>query len=468
MARTACLTPLLLLSALTAGCSWGRFDDITENAPIVLLNKPDELSNGFGTSMATGTYDDSDGKTNVALLVGGAPLQGGAVEFQLGTGDSPTLDALDRGHCMSDEGIPCYMSNSPVALSGAQTPGMIRPLCFVDGAGTASVDTGVVVRCNDDVEYALDVPENVDELLQFSINRNQPTLFRFGADHGYGTTLLATADEERSVWFYPALDSKRRFLEIPYPDSDRGRWPTVEDVASSQPKYGRNLTVARVGDGRLMAVGIPDLSEVRLFFSSDGHAEPSYLGCLGGTARFGRSFATGKVLAGDPDDALVIADESLVYVFSAAKLATLLPTTQTGCSLSSLPPDALISSFTCGSTKGISGCAGSDFGAALAVGDLDGDGDGEVVVGAPRMTVRDISGAGAVLIYDVEEPADSDFIDVGFMSSAEKDDRLGTAIALPDLGSRQIIAAGAAGNGKTALFYCPSFLPGNLAGPRCN
>jgi hypothetical protein len=467
MARAASFLPLLVLSGLAWGCSWGRFDDITENAPIVLLNKPEELSNGFGTSLATGTYDDTDGETHVTLLVGGAPLQGGAVEFQLGTGDSPTLDALDKGHCMGEDGVPCFFSSSPVALTGAQTPGMIRPLCFVDGAGTASVDTGVVVRCNDDVEYALDVPENVDELLQFSINRNQPTMFRFGADHGYATTLLATADEERSVWFYPALDSKRRFVEIPYPAGERGRWPKVEDVTSVQPKNGRNLTVARVGDGRLMAVGIPDLSEVRLFFSADGSAEPSYLGCLGGTPKFGRSFATGKVLKGD-DDALVVADESLVYVFSAAKLATLLPTTETGCSLSSLPAGSLISSFTCGSTKGISGCSGSQFGAALAVGDLDGDGDGEVVVGAPRMTVRDISGAGALLIYDVEEPADSDFIDVAFMSSAEKDDQLGSSIALPDLGSRQIIAAGASGNGKTALFYCPSFLPGNLAGPRCN
>ncbi|HEY6081184.1 MAG TPA: hypothetical protein VIW29_20355 [Polyangiaceae bacterium] len=463
----SCL-PLALL--LGCGCSWSRFDDITENAPIVLLNRPEELANGFATSLATGTYEDpSSGETRVTLLVGGAPLVGGGAEFELGTADSPTLDATDRGHCLNaDPPTPCYFSSSPVALTGTSSPGKERPLCFVDGAGTAAGDPGVVVRCYDEVEYALDVPADVAELLEFSINRAQPTQFRFGADHGAAPTLLATADEEDAVWFYPALDSKRRFVEIPYPAESRGRWPEVTDVTSAHPPNARNLTVARVGEARLLVVGIPDLSEVRLFLSPDGHAAPSYLGCLGGTPGFGRSFATGKLLADDPGDVLVIADESLVYVFSATELATLLPTTQTGCSLAALPPSALVTSFTCGSSKNLSGCAGSEFGAAVGVGDLDGDGDGEVVVGAPRMKVRDIDGAGALLIYDVEERADFDFLDILFMSSAEKDDQLGRAIALPDLGKRQIIAAGATGNGKTALFYCPSFLPGHLAGDRCN
>jgi hypothetical protein len=448
---------LLSLGVASAGCSWSRYDDVVENSPIVLLNRPKELESGFGASLATGTVKD-----DVTLLVGGAPLRTGAAEFALGTGDSPQLDAKDTGHCMGSD-VPCYFSSSPVALTGADSPGQIRDLCFVDGAGTASQETGLVVRCTDDVEYTLDLPEDARELLDFSIDNAQPTQFRFGADRGDGPTLVANADEVREVWFYPPFS--RDLVMLPYPADERGRWPETILEKDGTFSNTRESTVARVGDGRLLAVGIADTSEVRLFWAPDG-VTPTYVGCLGGTPGFGRAFATGRVI-GD-DDSLVIADDSIVYVFDAAVLATLQPpAVDGGCSLGALPEGALVSSFTCGSTKNISGCAGSKFGAALGVGDLDGDGDGEVVVGAPNMTVRHNSGAGAALIYDVEKPNDFDLLDIAFLSSAEQDDQLGSAIALPDVGDRQILAAGAPGNGKVALFYCFEFLPDDLRGPRC-
>lgn len=450
-------TRLLLVGLLNAGCSWSRYDDVVENSPIVLLNRPKDITSGFGSSLAAGTENG-----DAVLLVGGAPLRSGAAEFNLRTADAPTLDARDTGHCMGSD-APCYFSNSPIALTGADAPGSGDPseLCFVNGAGTASGDTGLVVRCTDDVEYALEMPDPAVELLDFSIDNAQPSLFRFGADHGYGPALLATADEETAVWYYPPL-TRRPFVDIANPADSRGRW------TKNQP---RMLTVARVGEQRLLAVGIPSESAVRLFLANG--ADVAYIGCLGGTPGFGRAFATGPVLAGDSDDELVIADDSIVYVFDAAQLATLPPTTNVECSLGALPEAALVTSFTCGSTKNISGCAASDFGAALGVGDLDGDGDGEVVVGAPRMTVRHVDGAGALVIYDVEPPANGaadelyQFKDIAFLSSADEDDRLGSSIALPSIEGRQILAAGAPGGGKTALFYCPSFLPEELAGPRC-
>jgi FG-GAP repeat len=457
--HSSLLTPLAaacLLGALTAGCSWSRYDDVVEKSPIVLLNRPKDLSDGFGTSLATARVG-----SEVTLLVGGAPLTSGGAEFDLGTGDSPTLEARDTGHCLGSD-VPCYFSSSPVALARAQGPGKEpEALCFVDGAGTASKDTGVVVRCTDDVEYALDIPTVAQNLLTFSINNSQPTPFRFGADHGPDPALLASADEESAVWYYPPLSKK--LVDIPNPASSTGKW--------EKPQM-RTLAVARVGaDSRLLAVGTPFDGSVRLFFAADG-VTPSYVGCLGGTSGFGRAFAAGPVVAGAKDDELVISDDSIVYVFDAAKLSTLVPTAGADCTLGALPAGSLVTSFTCGSTKNISDCDGSEFGAALAVGDLDGDGDGEVVVGAPSMTVRHKSRAGALIIYDVDPPKAStnhlyDFKDIAFLSSADEDDQLGRSIALPDLGDRQLLVAGAPGGGKTALFYCPSFLPAELAGERC-
>ena len=446
---------VLVVAALSAGCSWSRYDDIVEKSPIVLLNRPKAVSDGFGSSLATATVGDS-----VTLLVGGAPLRSGGAEFELGTSDSPTLEARDTGHCLGSD-APCYFSSTPVALSRAQGPGAKpRDLCFVDGGGIASGEAGVAVRCTDDVEYALPVPTVVDKLLDFSIKNAQPTPFRFGAEHGSDPAFLATADEESAVWYYPSLS--KSFVDLPNPADAKGRW--------EKPKQ-RTLAVARMaGEARLLAVGVPSDGAVRLFSALDGET-PSYIGCLGGTSGFGRAFATGPVAKGG-DDSLVISDDAVVYVFDATALSTMLPTASADCSLGSLPAGSLVTSFSCGSTKNISDCESSEFGVALGVGDLDGDGDGEVVVGAPSMTVRHTSRAGAVIIYDVEPPESAkehlyDFKDIAFLSSADADDQLGRSIALPNLGDRQVLAAGAPGGGKAAVFYCPSFLPPELAGARC-
>lgn len=463
----------LVLSAVAGanmGCSWWRYDDVVDanQTPIVMLNRPKEVAGGFGTSLATARV----GKEDVKLLVGGSPLVSGGAMYNLGNGDTPGQEARDTGHCLGGTN-PCYFSTSPVALAKAKGPSSTpEDLCFIDGAGAGGgTDNkqGLIARCIDNVEYVLGIPDGAAKLLKFSIDNGQPTQFRFGADRGPNPGLLATADEERDTWYYPPLS--RDFFELTNPADSKGRWTKDKQ---------RALAIARVDGGakegepqaKLLAVGTSDESSVRLFLDADDGNAPAYLGCLGGTSGFGRALATGDVNS-DEFDELVLSDDHLVYVFDGKQLASLAPTDNPGCSLAALPEGTLIASFTCGSTKNISGCEASDFGKSLGVGDLDGDGDGEVVVGAPNMTVRHQTHGGAVLIYDVETgkagaPANLyDLTDIAFISSAEEDDQLGFSLALAPLGPRDLLVAGAPGGGKTALFYCPSFLPPELKGSRC-
>jgi hypothetical protein len=115
----------------------------------------------------------------------------------------------------------------------------------------------------------------------------------------------------------------------------------------------------------------------------------------------------------------------------------------------------------------VADCQQSEFGAALAVGDLDGNGDGEVIVGAPKMTARGQKNAGSLLVYDIPSTGAATLVDTKSMSSAESGDELGRSIVTPHAGKRDIIAAGAPGHGKAALFYCSSLLPNGTAGVHC-
>jgi hypothetical protein len=449
--RTAQRAAAIGMLTAALSCSWSRFDDVAENAPIVLLDRSSEIETGFGSSLATITLDDE-----VHLFVGGPPGGKGGAVYGLGTTDQPRSSDIDSGHC-AERNDPCYLGGTIAGLAIGTGPRSSEELelCFVAGIGTkGSADGGLLTRCTDSVEYILPVPDSLQSALDRALEDERGNVVELASDRDREPAVIAGWPAQQAAWFYPPRSDEPAELIPPGSDPDES--------------YGATVAVARVDEARILAVGAPEQGHVWLF-RSDPEEEAATLtpfGCLGGPPDFGRALAVGPVNDADGDE-LIVADATNVSVFDARALERLAGDSVGDCSLASLPEGALLTSFGCASVAALGGCGDTDFGAALAVGDLDGDGDGEVVVGAPRMEVRGERRAGAILLFDVEGDDPHELWEAKYLSSAEVDDQLGHSIATPRIEGRHVIAAGGPGNGKVALFYCNSRLPADLAGARC-
>lgn len=448
LVRTVALVSLV---AATGACSWARFDDVVKDSPVVVIDKPDELNQGFGVSLATASLADE-----VRLFIGGNDVNSPGAIYELGQGDMPQLDPIDVGSCdQNPRSNPCFLAFEVAGAPRLTGPDSVtHDLCFALGIGsTPNTGRGVLVRCEDGTEYAMPAPPEAEaDVIDLALDSSEFDRLRIAADSTGDPALIVGAPRGLHAWFYG-------------PNSLN---PVALVPGSRDPEltYGSAVAIAMVGTTRVLAVSAPESGQLWLYRSDDG-SSAELLGCLGGTPSFGRAVAAGIVDA-DANEDIAVADATNVHVFDASRLLELEPPAFQGfeCTLGSLPPGALIASFGCGTNLETSDCADSNFGASLAIGDLDGDGDGEVLVGAPDMTARTRTGAGAVLVYDVEGERLERANDVLFIASSGKDDRLGASITAPDIGDRNIIAAGIPGDGKTALFYCGAVVPGELS-DRC-
>ena len=452
------------LALLATHCVPGaRFDNLSENAPVVVIPRSDGMTT-FGFSLATASRG-----AEAELAVGGAQFASPVAVYRLGGSDQPSTTATSDGFC---GGANCVLAKQfagrGVARLASEGELAEQKFCYTMGAGETSQAEfpGLLTRCSGDKVHPLPVPEEAKAIVDALLLGDTQDLVIVTSNHLSDQPLLVGAKSSPLAWYY-------------HPNSTAGKaLPTPGGVTG----FGETLAVLVNGDqGSILAIGSPAKDEVRFYAApydkpAEGvdpttveQADPTYLGCISGGTRFGETMAAGDI-DGDGIEELAIADDTVVTVFSGAGFAALDGEGKDpqGCGDTLAP----LATLECGSDPAldVGSCGGGDFGAAIAIGDFDGDGDGEVAIGVPGMKVRGIGGAGTVLVFDVEGQGEAldRLTSTLFLSSGEKGDELGSSLAAPRLGSRHVIAAGAPrGDGKVALFYCPA-LSGKSGFSRCN
>jgi hypothetical protein len=116
-------------------------------------------------------------------------------------------------------------------------------------------------------------------------------------------------------------------------------------------------------------------------------------------------------------------------------------------------------------------CEDSAFGAALAFGDVNGDGASDLIVGAPRAHVAGKSEAGAVWLFAGNNSGRGPLLDVDGATNLYADNKqrayLGTAVGALRTKDRDEPIAGAPGEDRLFTFTCSELEENLAANPLC-
>lgn len=457
--------------AVGAGCDWTSFDDLADTASLQSIESPEGFTRGTFGSLVYGYRGTPAGSTaaesRLAVSGGlGSPVGVFAAEGANGKVnlERPVFFSCeDVDDCGSDQNED---EGAAIGHMQRRMSVMLGELCVVVGIPGADDDRGQLnIRCESIPNFSEPVPGPMPG----SRFGSAIAPLRPGSPIGGIVVGAPNADGGRG--------SALRLPEMG--QAIRLGFPTDGDPTTTGANLGAALAAgtAESSDGPvdLVAVGAPGQPGVFLWVSGEeddgeGGMRPTAIACdpdlvMGSSPGFGGVLTMGD-FDGDGSDDLAVSYSGTTSMRPDRVHVFLLEPGADGC-----PSTATEVELTCPTTApanggdGVACAAGtSGFGEALTAGDIDGDGDDDLVVGAPSAVVDGNADAGAIFVYRGEA-----VVAGGAPDSARRESdpavgaRLGTTLTTVQIKNRTEIVTGAPGVSETIVVWC-SGLPGDNPG----
>lgn len=428
---------------LIVGCVPTEFEDLRGESQVVALAPPDDYPKaGFGEQIVA--FGDASGSrigagagvdspfTVYPLLIDG--------ELRL---DGPILDGCDVD-------APCATG------AGATLVGLPRYGGRERCVGAVAPESGTVeLRCEDDATLTSTVTGPGGQRFGFSAASLR-------APHPFGVALFGAPGAGGGAGAVYRLPETGGPIAV-----------DLSGGAGAGAELGRRVAIAAIdADSVLLAAAASAGGTKRLVVATADAGSVSVRDCLDDAAEgWGEALAIGD-LNGDGAPDLAVSSGpgggarlSVVRVYDGAALPA------EGTCDGSWPVAAELA---CPSAQNGAACDdASAFGSALAIGDLDGDGRGELIVGARTADVDDVGGAGAVWVFRGAAALSDLSAEVVALRhpSPGTGDMLGWAVAAaPGLDGRDELVASAPGRDRVYVFLCSGLDgddPATTSGMRC-